>query len=91
MLLQEMLVMPLPGQHLLKCEVLAGLAAAHQVLGEVEFQRRCYNKGLELCKDKTAVSTDKCVAPNPPAVSCSLQTANLSLCQASTQHCLPVW
>lgn len=65
LLLQEMLVMPLPGQHLLKCEVLAGLAAAHQVLGEVDFQRRCYNKGLEQCKDKTANSADRCVAPPP--------------------------
>jgi hypothetical protein len=59
--LQELLVMPLPGQHLLKCEVLAGLAAAHQTLSEVDFQRRCYSKGLELCKDKSANSADKCV------------------------------
>lgn len=72
LLLQEMLVMPLPGQHLLKCEVLAGLAAAHQVLGEVDFQRRCYNKGLEQCKDKTANSADKCVAPPP----CLMLAAN---------------
>lgn len=51
--------MPLPGQHLLKCEVLAGLATAHQTLGEVDFQRRCYTKGLDLCKDKAANSADK--------------------------------
>lgn len=51
--------MPLPGQHLLKCEVLAGLAAAHQTLSEVDFERRCYSKGLELCKDKSANSADK--------------------------------
>jgi hypothetical protein len=54
-----MLVMPLPGQHLLKCEVLAALATAHQVLGEVEFQRRCYTKGLEQCKDVAASQADK--------------------------------
>ncbi len=59
-MLQEMLVMPLPGQHLLKCEVLAALAATHQSLGETDFQRRCYSKGLEVCKDKAAAGADRC-------------------------------
>lgn len=58
--LQEMLVMPLPGQHLLKCEVLAALATAHQSLGETDFQRRCYSKGLEVCKDPQAAGADRC-------------------------------
>lgn len=51
--------MPLHGQHLLKCEVLSALATAHGMLGEVDFQRRCYNKGLEQCRDVTASSADK--------------------------------
>lgn len=54
--------MPLPGQHLLKCEVLAALGAAHQLLGELEFQRRCYTKGLEQHKDPSANSADRCVS-----------------------------
>lgn len=49
----------MPGHHLLKCEVLAALAAAHSLLGELDFQRRCLNKGLEVCRDTTASSTDK--------------------------------
>lgn len=48
--LQDMLAAPLPGQQLLKCEVLAALGDAHKLLGEADFQRRCYAKGLEVCK-----------------------------------------
>ncbi|KAF8071188.1 SCC4 [Scenedesmus sp. PABB004] len=45
----EMLVAGLPGQALLKCEVLAALGRAHKFLGETAFQRQCYAKGLQLC------------------------------------------
>lgn len=51
--------MPLPGQHLLKCEVLAALAETHQSLGETDFQRRCYSKGLEVCRDPAAPAADR--------------------------------
>jgi hypothetical protein len=47
---QDLLVAQLPGQPLLKCEVLAQLGRAHKYLGETSFQRQCYLKGLELCK-----------------------------------------
>lgn len=52
-------MMPLPGQHLLKCEVLNQLGSAHQLLGESDYQRRCYAKGLEVCKDTTAAAADR--------------------------------
>jgi hypothetical protein len=56
-------VAQLPGQPLLKCEVLAQLARAHKYLGEPSFQRQCYLKGLELCKQhnssRSSSSTNK--------------------------------
>lgn len=51
---QELLAASLPGQQLLKCEVLAALGRAHGVLGEAAFQRQAFAKGLELCKDGSA-------------------------------------
>ncbi len=54
--LQELLVSPLPREQLLKCEVLAQLGRSHKFLGETAFQRQCYLKGLELCKDSNSSS-----------------------------------
>lgn len=68
--------MPLPGQHLLKCEVLAALATTHQSLGETDFQRRCYSKGLEVCKDPSATGADRC--------------ATLTLCRLCVPDTSPV-
>ncbi|WIA32226.1 hypothetical protein OEZ86_003074 [Tetradesmus obliquus] len=54
----DLLVAQLPGQPLLKCEVLAQLGRAHKYLGETPFQRQCYLKGLELCKQHISSSSN---------------------------------
>lgn len=70
--------MPLPGQHLLKCEVLAALAATHQSLGETDFQRRCYSKGLEVCKDPAAPAADRWVQGTDSVLSSAARTRCLA-------------
>lgn len=47
--MQQMLVMKLPADYSLKCEVLSMLGRSHKHLGETAYQRQAYEKGLEVC------------------------------------------
>ncbi|GBF89516.1 hypothetical protein Rsub_02088 [Raphidocelis subcapitata] len=46
----QMVVQKLPAHHILKCEVAALLGRAHKCLGEVDYQRGAYERGLDVCQ-----------------------------------------